>query len=95
MNGLTRYVRKIPASPGNVPRDRHLPNGARATAGGVSVPPTARGRRADAPFAQATRPNHHTDRPADSTASSAPSAANSALTSVSLRSTTMREDSAS
>lgn len=41
---------------------------------------------------QATRPNHSTDRPAASTDSSAPSAANTALISVSLRSTTMRED---
>jgi cytochrome c-type protein NapC len=42
---------------------------------------------------QATRPNHQTDRPAETKASSAPSAANSAVTSVSLRSTTMRFDS--
>jgi hypothetical protein len=37
---------------------------------------------------QATRPNHHTDRPAASTTSKAPTPANSALISVSFFSTT-------
>ena len=40
----------------------------------------------------ATRPNHHTDRPAASTTSNAPKAANSALTSVSFFSTINRVD---
>ena len=44
------------------------------------------------PKDQATRPNHHTDKPAESTTRSAAAAANSALTSVSFFSTISRVD---
>ncbi len=47
--------------------------------------------RHGARFGYATRPNHITESPAATTLSSTLSAAKSALTSVSLRSTTMRE----